>query len=132
MHVRELPLCAMSKIDEEQPEPAQPSESATTASSAPTPSSPPSPTPAPQQQQAKGASGERVFASPLARKLAERAAVALENVVGTGPRGRVTKADVEAYEGVILLLCRRGYGHVRVCVYECVCMSECECMSECV
>jgi pyruvate dehydrogenase E2 component (dihydrolipoamide acetyltransferase) len=39
--------------------------------------------------------GERVFASPLARRLAKEAGIDLKSVSGSGPRGRVIKADVE-------------------------------------
>lgn len=46
----------------------------------------------------KKAEGGRIFASPLARKLAERASIRLEEVSGSGPGGRITKADIEAYE----------------------------------
>ena len=42
------------------------------------------------------ASGDRVVASPLAKKLAEEKGVDLSQVVGTGPEGRITAADVEA------------------------------------
>jgi len=42
------------------------------------------------------ASGERVVASPLARKKAEELGVDLSTVAGTGPAGRVTASDVEA------------------------------------
>jgi pyruvate dehydrogenase E2 component (dihydrolipoamide acetyltransferase) len=38
----------------------------------------------------------RVFASPLARKIAEQAGVEIANLKGSGPRGRIVKADVEA------------------------------------
>ena len=40
--------------------------------------------------------GGRIFASPLARRLAKEAGIALDAVDGSGPRGRVVKADVEA------------------------------------
>lgn len=40
--------------------------------------------------------GERVFASPLAKRIAVQKGVDLAAVTGTGPRGRVVKADVEA------------------------------------
>ncbi len=40
--------------------------------------------------------GGRVFASPLARKLAEDLGVDLDRVEGTGPSGRIVKADIEA------------------------------------
>ena len=38
--------------------------------------------------------GERIFSSPLARRLAKDAGIDLSAVKGTGPRGRVVKADV--------------------------------------
>lgn len=42
------------------------------------------------------ASGSRVLASPLARRIAAQNGVDLTAVAGSGPRGRVVKADVEA------------------------------------
>lgn len=42
------------------------------------------------------ASGERVFASPLARRLAKEKGVELSGVKGSGPHGRVIAADVES------------------------------------
>ncbi|MCZ8179606.1 MAG: pyruvate dehydrogenase complex dihydrolipoamide acetyltransferase [Rhizobium sp.] len=39
--------------------------------------------------------GERVFASPLARRLAKEAGLDLKAVSGSGPKGRVVKSDVE-------------------------------------
>ena len=38
----------------------------------------------------------RVFASPLARRLAAESGLALDRVAGSGPHGRIVKADVEA------------------------------------
>jgi pyruvate dehydrogenase E2 component (dihydrolipoamide acetyltransferase) len=40
--------------------------------------------------------GDRVFASPLARRIAKEAGVDVSVVTGSGPRGRVVKSDVEA------------------------------------
>jgi len=40
--------------------------------------------------------GARVFASPLARRLAGEGGLDLQRVTGSGPHGRVVKADVEA------------------------------------
>jgi len=54
------------------------------------------PAPAAKQEQPAKAQGERVFASPLARRLAREAGIDLSAVSGSGPRGRVVKADVEA------------------------------------
>ncbi len=42
------------------------------------------------------ATGERIFASPLARKIAAQKGVELSAVQGTGPRGRIVRSDVEA------------------------------------
>ncbi|MHA6684611.1 pyruvate dehydrogenase complex dihydrolipoamide acetyltransferase [Mesorhizobium sp. A556] len=54
------------------------------------------PTPAAAPAPKAEASGERSFASPLARRIAKDASVDVASVTGTGPRGRVVKADVEA------------------------------------
>ncbi|MFD2238982.1 pyruvate dehydrogenase complex dihydrolipoamide acetyltransferase [Aureimonas populi] len=44
----------------------------------------------------ESAKGERVFASPLARRIAKDQGVDLSAVKGSGPNGRIVKADVEA------------------------------------
>ncbi|MGV6815090.1 MAG: dihydrolipoamide acetyltransferase family protein, partial [Phycisphaerales bacterium] len=41
-------------------------------------------------------SGERIFVSPLARKIADENNINLASISGTGPSGRITKKDVEA------------------------------------
>jgi len=60
-------------------------------------------TPAPQAPvsaiAAPVASGERVFASPLAKRMAKQAGIDLSSVAGSGPNGRVVRADVEAAVG---------------------------------
>ncbi|WP_234855124.1 pyruvate dehydrogenase complex dihydrolipoamide acetyltransferase [Paracoccus everestensis] len=43
----------------------------------------------------KAAGGNRVFASPLARRIAAEKGIDLSGITGTGPRGRIVKADVE-------------------------------------
>ena len=40
--------------------------------------------------------GKRIFASPLARRLAAQKGIDLAGLKGSGPRGRIVKADVEA------------------------------------
>ena len=50
-------------------------------------------TPAPSA--AKSADGGRIFASPLARRIAAEKGIDLAAITGTGPRGRIVKADVE-------------------------------------
>lgn len=41
---------------------------------------------------------EGVRASPLARRMAEERRIDLRKVQGSGPRGRITKADIEGYQ----------------------------------
>ena len=53
------------------------------------------PEPAANAEPPKPKAGKRVAASPVARKLAAELNVDLAAVVGTGPRGRITKEDVE-------------------------------------
>jgi pyruvate dehydrogenase E2 component (dihydrolipoamide acetyltransferase) len=40
--------------------------------------------------------GARIFASPLARRLAQQKGLDLSNIAGSGPHGRVVKADINA------------------------------------
>ncbi|EOY27164.1 Dihydrolipoamide acetyltransferase, long form protein isoform 1 [Theobroma cacao] len=47
-------------------------------------------------------SGDRIFASPLARKLAEDHKLPLSSIKGTGPDGHIVKADIEDYLGIII------------------------------
>ncbi len=76
---------------------------------APLPESPESPAPAPAAQSAPVAApvaapvpkapetdGARVFASPLARRMAQQAGIDLAGISGSGPHGRIVKVDIEA------------------------------------
>ena len=66
---------------------------------APKPAAPaPEPAPAPAPV-AKAEAGGRTRASPLARRLAEQKGIALSSLKGSGPGGRIVKADVEATSG---------------------------------
>lgn len=56
----------------------------------------PAAAPAPAPAAPVAADGSRVFASPLARRLASAAGLDLKSIKGTGPHGRVIKSDVEA------------------------------------
>ncbi|MBO3760244.1 pyruvate dehydrogenase complex dihydrolipoamide acetyltransferase [Ciceribacter sp. L1K22] len=51
--------------------------------------------PAPSTPAPVSASGDRVFSSPLARRLAKEAGLDISKVSGSGPHGRVVKSDVE-------------------------------------
>ena len=77
-------------------------------STAPTPApapaspavNPPAPAPMPVPAPVPAAvTGERVIASPLARRIAELKGVDLAGITGSGPRGRIVRADVEAATG---------------------------------
>jgi len=65
-------------------------EAAPTPSPAPAPTAPATPAPSPAP-----ASGDRVKASPLARRVAAEKGVDLASVAGSGPNGRIVRADVE-------------------------------------
>ncbi|QIL02086.1 pyruvate dehydrogenase complex dihydrolipoamide acetyltransferase [Sphingomonas sinipercae] len=52
---------------------------------------------APQPQAKSG--GDRVKASPLARRIAEAQGVELSGITGSGPGGRIVKADIEGKAG---------------------------------
>ena len=75
------------------------------AKAAPTPAVP-TPAPAPAASPAatvtpaaNGHDTERVFASPLARRMAKQAGMDLSAMKGTGPNGRIVRADIEANQG---------------------------------
>lgn len=60
------------------------------------------PTPAPAASPAPAAAptgGNRIKASPLAKRLAADAGYNLADIIGTGPQGRIVKADVEGFSG---------------------------------
>ncbi|GAM99358.1 dihydrolipoamide acetyltransferase [alpha proteobacterium U9-1i] len=52
--------------------------------------------PTPQTITASATHGERVLASPLARRLAEQGGIDLSGLKGSGPNGRIVKADIES------------------------------------
>lgn len=76
------------------PEPAKAEAPAPTAAPAPAAAAP-APVPA-KPAVAPAANGTRVFASPLAKRLAREAGIELGAISGSGPHGRVVKSDVEA------------------------------------
>jgi pyruvate dehydrogenase E2 component (dihydrolipoamide acetyltransferase) len=54
----------------------------------------PAPSPAPAPAAAPAVSGDRIIASPLAKRIAEQKGIDLSTVTGSGPNGRIVKADV--------------------------------------
>ncbi len=76
------------------PVPAAPQQEAAKAEAAPAPVTPPvaAPSAAPNGH----AAGDRIFASPLARRMARQAGIDLSTLRGSGPNGRIVRADIEA------------------------------------
>ena len=78
------------------PKPVAKTEEAAKAEAAPaTAEAPKAAAVAPAPAAPKSDSGERIFASPLARRLAAQAGIDLKAIKGTGPHGRIVKRDVE-------------------------------------
>jgi pyruvate dehydrogenase E2 component (dihydrolipoamide acetyltransferase) len=77
--------------------------SAASAAPAPAPEKKPEPVakeaPAPAPAPAPKAEGDRIKASPLARRLAEQQGIDLAALQGSGPGGRIVKADVDGAAG---------------------------------
>uniref|UniRef100_A0A453QB71 Acetyltransferase component of pyruvate dehydrogenase complex n=1 Tax=Aegilops tauschii subsp. strangulata TaxID=200361 RepID=A0A453QB71_AEGTS len=72
-----------------QSEPVEPKEEKKEVSKAPEPTA--------TKTEESSQSGDRLFSSPVARKLAEDNNVPLSSLKGTGPDGRILKADIEDY-----------------------------------
>jgi pyruvate dehydrogenase E2 component (dihydrolipoamide acetyltransferase) len=73
---------------------AKPAAAAPAVPTAPAKPATPAAVPAPAAAPAAKA-GERIFASPLARRIAQQNNIDLKAVAGSGPHGRIVKADVE-------------------------------------
>jgi pyruvate dehydrogenase E2 component (dihydrolipoamide acetyltransferase) len=56
---------------------------------------PPKPAASPAPQPAAASDGQRIFASPLAKRIAAEKGIDLAGIKGSGPNGRIVKADVE-------------------------------------
>ncbi|MAU60250.1 MAG: pyruvate dehydrogenase complex dihydrolipoamide acetyltransferase [Parvibaculum sp.] len=76
--------------EEKNPEPKKPEPKATSTRKEPVPDTGGKAPPAPETEK-----GERVFASPLARRIAAQQGIDLAAISGSGPRGRIVKADIE-------------------------------------
>ena len=98
------PIAILVDQGEAVPASAAPAPAPKPAAPPPAPAAPPKqeakPTAAPQPQPAPSAGnghdiGERVFASPLARRMAKQAGIDLSTLKGSGPNGRIVRADIE-------------------------------------
>src|SRR5579862_3802589 len=76
------------------PAPAPAAVKPAAAAPAPVPAAAPAPVPVPAAAGAQG-DGGRVFASPLVRRIARQEQVDLNQIEGTGWKGRITKKDIE-------------------------------------
>ena len=74
------------------PEPAMPAQP---VAAAPAPPAPPAAAPQVPERELVGVGGRR-FSSPSARRVARELGVDIDRVDGSGPRGRIVRADVEA------------------------------------
>ncbi|MBS0548138.1 MAG: pyruvate dehydrogenase complex dihydrolipoamide acetyltransferase [Proteobacteria bacterium] len=74
---------------------AKPEPKAEAKPAAPAAAPPPKPAPQAASQPAASSGGQRIFASPLAKRIAAEKGVDLAGVKGSGPNGRIVKADVE-------------------------------------
>ncbi len=83
-------------VEEGESADAAPAPKAAPAAPAAAETATPAATPAPSAPAAPKSDGTRVLASPLARRLAKEKGVDIATLTGSGPHGRVVKADVEA------------------------------------
>eukprot|EP01018_Ginkgo_biloba_P015450 Gb_34194 [translate_table: standard] len=77
--------------------PTQAPSKETTAPLPPPKEDTPSPAPKLDKPAAAPQTEDRIFASPIARKMAEDHKVPISSIKGTGPNGRIVKADIEDY-----------------------------------
>jgi pyruvate dehydrogenase E2 component (dihydrolipoamide acetyltransferase) len=66
------------------------------AAAKPAPAAPAPVAPVPAAKPAAAPAGGRVFASPLAKRIAAEKGLDLSRITGSGPNGRIVKADVES------------------------------------
>lgn len=92
-----IAMIAGEDEDASAPAPAAKAAPAPKAEAAPTPApaAAPAPAPAPVAAAAPAAKGDRVIASPLAKRIAADKGIDLAGIAGSGPNGRIVRADVE-------------------------------------
>jgi len=102
-----VPEAATTPATAAKPASAAPAASVTAPPPAPSPTSSPVPASAPSPAASLApaataspppnghAAGDRVFASPLARRMASQAGIDLSGLKGSGPNGRIVRADIE-------------------------------------
>ncbi|KAF7799025.1 hypothetical protein EIP86_010255 [Pleurotus ostreatoroseus] len=95
-------LSDANKIAEEAAADKGSSKPAEAESKAPEPPKPEESKPAPSESKSETRAelpqGDRIFASPIAKKIALERGIPLSKVKGTGPEGRIIREDVEKYQ----------------------------------
>ncbi|OCC24536.1 pyruvate dehydrogenase complex dihydrolipoamide acetyltransferase [Croceicoccus estronivorus] len=95
-------IATMAGEDEDTSTPASAPDAKTTPVAKPETASPPpaaKPVSKPQTTRPDTTTdGDRIIASPLAKRIAEQRGLELSAIKGSGPNGRIVKADVEAFE----------------------------------
>jgi pyruvate dehydrogenase E2 component (dihydrolipoamide acetyltransferase) len=89
------PAATLSKLKLEDKPAAAPAEAESPKGDAPKPAAAPAPQAPASPASTPSHDGKRVFASPLARRIAAQKGVDLSALSGSGPHGRIVKADVE-------------------------------------
>src|SRR5215468_10759598 len=88
---------ALTKAATPAPKPAPPPTAAPAPATAPAPKAQqPAAAPPAAPAPITPAGGDRIFASPLARRMAQQAGLDLARLNGSGPHGRIVKADIDA------------------------------------
>jgi pyruvate dehydrogenase E2 component (dihydrolipoamide acetyltransferase) len=83
-----------SEASKPQPEPTKPEEKSPEPKE--TPKEDPKPTPTPSRTELP--TGDIIFATPIAKKIALERGIPLAKVKGTGPNGRIIREDVEKFK----------------------------------
>jgi len=94
------PIAVLTEDGEEAAAPA-PQAPPAQAPAAQAPVAAPAPVPAMAAAPAPKANGhdtDRIFASPLARRMAKQANIDLSSMKGSGPNGRIVRADIEGWQ----------------------------------
>lgn len=94
-HVAAFANVTIADIDGDSSDNAPPAPAPTPV--APTPAPTPAAAPVVPTPVAPVSTGDRVFASPLARKIARESGLDIGVIGGTGPKGRIVRADVDEY-----------------------------------
>jgi pyruvate dehydrogenase E2 component (dihydrolipoamide acetyltransferase) len=96
-----------SPSSEPKPDEAPKKEEPVKKEEGPKPSAPTSSGPAAKEELK---SGDVIFATPIAKKIALERGIPLSKVKGTGPDGRIIRADVEAYKGAASVTSASTFG----------------------